>query len=181
VTRELILILGGARSGKSALARELAVKIGGGVVFVATAEAGDPEMVARIESHKATRTPDWRTIEAPMLVGKALGALDGDPRVVLIDCLTLLASNRIGALREPIELREAEELLHEEALGLLEAYRSSEATWIVVSNEVGMGLVPAHPLGRAYRDALGRMNQEMARAADRVIMMVAGVPMQVKG
>lgn len=181
MSEELILILGGARSGKSAYAQRLALETGRQVVFVATAEPGDEEMAARIRRHKVERPVGWRTVETPTRVGEALGGQDLESCVVLIDCLTLLASNRLTEASDPVQLWEAEEAIQDEVDRLLEAYRGSKATWIVVSNEVGMGIVPPHPLGRVYRDALGRMNQEMARAADRVLLMVAGLPVLVKG
>ena len=100
--------------------------------------------------------------------------------MVLVDCLTLLASNVILALPEPVGVAAAEDALRAEVDALLAAYAESRATWIIVSNEVGLGIVPSYPLGRVYRDALGRANQQLAAAADEVLFMVAGLPMRVK-
>jgi adenosylcobinamide kinase/adenosylcobinamide-phosphate guanylyltransferase len=182
--KRLTLILGGARSGKSTHAQRLAAERGSHVLYVATAEAGDDEMAARIAAHRAERPPHWQTLEAPRAVGRAVRSLmtdDLSPDVVLLDCLTLLASNVIAPLPEPVTAEAAEAALDAEVDELLAAYADSAAEWIVISNEVGLGLVPPYPLGRAYRDALGRANQRLAAAADEVLFMVAGLPMPVKG
>jgi adenosylcobinamide kinase/adenosylcobinamide-phosphate guanylyltransferase len=176
--KRLTLILGGARSGKSDYARRLAAERGDRVLYVATAEPGDDEMAARIAAHRAERPAHWRTLEAAIHVGTAIRSEAGAAEVILIDCLTLLASNVIVPLPEPVA---AEAALIAEVDGLLAAYAASQAQWIVISNEVGLGLVPPFPLGRAYRDALGRANQRLAAAADEVVFMVAGLPMRVKG
>jgi adenosylcobinamide kinase/adenosylcobinamide-phosphate guanylyltransferase len=178
--KRLTLILGGARSGKSAYAQRLAAERGSHVLYVATAEAGDDEMAARIAAHRAERPAHWQTLEAPRQVGSAIRVVAGDAGVVLIDCLTLLASNVIAPLPEPVTGEAAESALNAEVDELLAAYAESAAEWIVVSNEVGLGLVPPFPLGRAYRDALGRANQRLAGVADEVLFMVAGLPMRVK-
>ena len=180
----LTLILGGARSGKSSYAEALAAEHGGPVLYVATAEAWDGEMAARIANHKAQRPAHWRTLEAPrhpgLAVAEILQAADA-PAVVLVDCLTLLANNVLLALPEGASEAQAAAALLAEVDELLTARQSSAAQWIIVSNEVGLGIVPAYPLGRLYRDALGRANQRVAAAADRVVLMVAGIPMNVKG
>jgi adenosylcobinamide kinase / adenosylcobinamide-phosphate guanylyltransferase len=175
--RALTLILGGARSGKSTFAQRQAERLGGRVLYVATAEPGDDEMAARIAAHRAERPAAWTTLEAPRQVGAAIRqAAPAD--VVVVDCLTLLANNVIVPSPEPAQ---AEAALLAEIADLLAAYRASAAEWLVVSNEVGLGLVPAYPLGRVYRDALGRANQLVASAADHVLLMVAGLPLAVKG
>jgi adenosylcobinamide kinase/adenosylcobinamide-phosphate guanylyltransferase len=183
-SRQLTLVLGGARSGKSSYAEALAAKCGGQVLYVATAEAWDDEMRVRIEAHRAQRPAHWRTLEAPRHPGAALAALraqqEGAPDVVLVDCLTLLANNVLVALPEGAGEAEATAALMAEVEDLLNAWQASSADWIVVSNEVGLGIVPAYPLGRLYRDALGRANQRVAAVADRVVFMVAGIPMSVK-
>jgi len=177
---ELILVLGGARSGKSAFAQELARERGGRqVLFVATAEAGDEEMRSRIEGHRRKRPAGWRTVEAPRYVGEAIfGAVDG-AKVILVDCLTLLVSNAILSLGEAPDPSAAEAAVMAEVEGLIEVRDQKTAALIVVSNEVGMGLVPTSPLGRLYRDLLGRANQVLAARADRVYWMVAGLPVDV--
>jgi adenosylcobinamide kinase/adenosylcobinamide-phosphate guanylyltransferase len=184
MNRRLTLILGGARSGKSVYAEQLAHRRGGPVLYVATAEAWDAEMAARIAAHRAQRPADWRTIEAPSNTGDAIAAaLAAEPGIVtvLVDCLTLLASNVVTALPEPTTQEAAEAAVQREVEGLLAAYAAGDADWIIVSNEVGLGIVPAYPLGRVYRDALGRANQRLAATADNVLFLVAGLPLVVKG
>lgn len=183
--KRLTLVLGGARSGKSTYAQRLAAERGEAVVYVATAEAGDGEMAARIAAHRAERPAHWQTIEAPRAVGAAIRGATirssaTQPDVILIDCLTLLANNVIVPLPGAVTAQEAEAALNVEVEELLEAYAHSSADWIIVSNEVGLGLVPPYPLGRVYRDALGRANQRLAAAADEVLFMVAGLPLKVK-
>lgn len=180
--KRLTLILGGARSGKSTYAQNLAGELSQRVLFVATAMAFDAEMTARIAAHQASRPAGWRTLEAPRQVGGAIQANPGVEEVVLLDCLTLLANNVILDLPDPENPSavDAEAALDTEVASLLDAYAASPAEWIIVSNEVGLGLVPAYPLGRVYRDVLGRANQRLAQAADRVVFMVAGIPMTVK-
>lgn len=178
--KTLTLVLGGARSGKSAHAQELAFERGGeDVLFVATAQALDDEMTARIEAHRRRRPVAWRTLEVPRHVGEAISRVQSAV-VVLVDCLTLLISNVLLALPESASAQEAEAAALAEVEGLIAAYRGGTASWIVISNEVGMGIVPAYPLGRVYRDALGRANQRLAAEADEVLFMVAGIPMKVK-
>lgn len=182
MAKELILVLGGARSGKSSYAEKLAGELseGCGVLYVATAQAWDDEMRARIAKHRDDRPASWRTVEAPRDAGAAAAfALAGEP-VVLLDCMTLLTSNAILALPEGATAREAEAAALAETVAILEAFSASAASWIVVSNEVGLGIVPAYPLGRLYRDALGRANQRLAAESDQVVLMVAGLPMKVK-
>lgn len=177
----LILVLGGVRSGKSAYAQELAQQLGEHrVLFVATAEAGDEEMARRIAVHRQSRPPTWRTLEAPRNVGKAIGRSLEDASVVLVDCMTLLVSNVILALSESPESFQAERAVQQEVQGLLQACQTSTATSIVVSNEVGLGLVPDNPLGRLYRDLLGQANQALAAHAEAVYLMVAGLAVELK-
>lgn len=179
--KQLILILGGARSGKSTHAEKLALELAGpDVLYIATAQAFDDEMRARIAAHRTQRPAGWRTLEAPSLLAAPLVEAIGPARVVLLDCLTLLASNAVLMLGDEPSARQAEIAVDAEVAALLTACRDSSATWIIVSNEVGLGLVPPYPLGRAYRDALGRANQRLAAAADRVLFMVAGLPLTVK-
>lgn len=177
--KHFTLILGGARSGKSTYAERLAAQSGGRVLYVATAQAWDAEMAARIARHRAERPAGWQTLEAPIEVGRAVASAP-PADVVLLDCLTLLASNVIVALPAPPQVEAAEAALGREVDALLTAYAAGSASWIVVSNEVGLGIVPAYPLGRVYRDALGRANQRLAAVADRVLFMVAGLPITVK-
>lgn len=176
---ELILILGGARSGKTTYAQRLAHELAGdAVLFVATAESRDAEMAQRIAAHQRARPQAWRTLETPRNVGAAIAAADA-ARVVLIDCLTLLVSNAILALGEEPDAAPAEAAVRAEVDALLATQRRSPATFIVVSNEVGLGLVPPYPLGRVYRDLLGLANQMLAAQATRVYLMVAGIPVDI--
>jgi adenosylcobinamide kinase/adenosylcobinamide-phosphate guanylyltransferase len=178
---QLILILGGARSGKSAYAQRLAQELGGEqVLFVATAEAGDEDMAQRIARHQQARPAAWRTVEAPQRVGEALRTSIGTARVVLVDCLTLLVSNAMLSLGLTPNLEAAEVAVREEVEALLQVWQASPATWIVVSNEVGLGLVPETPLGRIYRDLLGQANQALAAHAHAVYMLVAGLAVDFK-
>jgi adenosylcobinamide kinase/adenosylcobinamide-phosphate guanylyltransferase len=184
--KQLVLILGGARSGKSAQAERLAVERSGagGVLYVATAEALDEEMAARIARHRAARPADWHTLEAPRAVAPAIerelrrAAAD----VILLDCLTLWVSNLLlaGGAESPPDEAAAETYVRAAVEPLLQLYRRGAATIIVVSNEVGMGLVPSYPLGRLYRDVLGKINAWLAAEADEVYLMVAGLPLRLK-
>ena len=178
----LTLVLGGVRAGKSAFAQRLASS---GqrppgerrVLFVATAEAGDAEMAARIEAHRASRPHHWTTLEAPVDVVVAMAPVIDDYDIVLLDCLTLWVSNLL-LTREP---ESAGETIIAEAEALLALQRRRGAAWVVVSNEVGLGVIPPSELGRAYEDALGRVNQMFAAQADAVYFMAAGLPLLLKG
>ncbi len=178
-----ILILGGVRSGKSQFAQELASQLGGPVLFVATGEALDEEMRQRIEDHRKTRPMGWRTLEAPIGVGRRVREQIDDTRVVIIDCLTLLVSNVIGRCGNPegADTRLVSQKVKDEIADLATCMDEVGATFIVVSNEVGMGLVPDNRIGRIYRDCLGKANRHLAQRADLVLFMVAGIPMTVKG
>ncbi len=177
----ITLILGGARSGKSRYAQQLAGEMSQRVLYVATATAGDEEMAERIARHRAERPSTWCTLEAPLDVGRALEEAIGDAEVVLLDCLTLLVSNRMMELGEDVKEEVLEQWVEAELEALLEVCRARGVALIVVSNEVGMGLVPPYPMGRVYRDVLGKANQWLAARADRVILMVAGIAVEVKG
>ncbi len=165
----LTLVLGGARSGKSRHAEALVTALPGPWVYVATAEAGDAEMAARIAAHRAGRAPGWRTVEAPLALAAALDEVLEAP--VLVDCLTLWLSNLMAAGRDIAAAREA----------LLAALARRTAPTVLVSNEVGLGIVPDNALARAFRDEAGRLHQAIAARAERVVFMVAGVAMRVKG
>ena len=171
----LTLILGGVRSGKSALAERIAGR-GERVLFVATAEGRDEEMRRRIASHRAARPPHWDTLEEPLDLVSALQSAHTRYDSVLVDCLTLWVSNllpeeNVGGVDEDSVLSAVR--------ALLDLAATSEAAWIVVSNEVGLGVVPPSPLGRAYRDVLGRVNQLVAGRAHEVYLMVAGIALAV--
>jgi adenosylcobinamide kinase/adenosylcobinamide-phosphate guanylyltransferase len=181
---ELVFVLGGARSGKSAFARTLAPEGPAPVVFVATMEAGDEELRRRIARHQRERPPGWRTVEEPLAVIEALRSLDDAPGTVLLDCLTLWVANLLqrslgdDTSMDAMDAAEADVLAQVEAL--LAWQRESGARLIVVSNEVGLGVVPAYPLGRAFRDVLGSAHQRIAAAAERVYFLVAGLPNEIK-
>lgn len=177
---KLILLLGGARSGKSRTAEQMAARLGGErVLYVATASAGDEEMRQRIRNHQQQRPSGWRTVEAPLRLAETLRAVEL-PEVVLLDCVTLLAANVLLTFPEEGAQAEITRAVLAEVDGLLALIRERPATWIIVSNEVGMGVVPPYPTGRAYRDALGAANQRLAEAADEVMLMVAGLPWLLK-
>jgi adenosyl cobinamide kinase/adenosyl cobinamide phosphate guanylyltransferase len=173
---ELILILGGARSGKSAFAERLAAARSK-VLFVATAQALDGEMRRRIAAHKGKRPPSWATLEEPLEVAAALERRARGYDTVVLDCLTLWVSNLM--LRERSEAKAERETLVQ-AQRLAELWAGGTATWIVVTNEVGLGIVPPTKLARCYRDLLGKVNQVFATRADRVYLMVAGLALDVK-
>ena len=174
--QRLTLILGGMRSGKSSYAQQLASG-GERVLFVATAEASDREMEARIRAHRDSRPADWNTLEEPVELVEALGPVLRSYDTVLLDCLTLWVSNAL--LRER-DAESARRVIISRAKKLLELILDSDCSWIVVSNEVGLGLVPATELGRVYADVLGRVNQAVAADADEVYFMAAGLPIRLK-
>lgn len=177
-------MLGGARSGKSNYAQELAKQMAGRVLFVATAEAGDEDMRLRIENHKRSRPPDWRTLEVTTDIGRAIEGEIEDESLVIIDCITLLVSNVFCRYDEKhfeiIEDSILEKQVISEIDNLLECLQKTHASFIIVSNEVGLGIVPDNRMGRLYRDFLGRANQMLTRKADEVYFMIAGIPLRVK-
>lgn len=182
-----VLILGGARSGKSTMAERMAREIGGRVTYLATAQPLDEEMRRRIESHQAARPQGWRTVEEPLELGEAVKRAAPDSDVLLVDCLTLWLSNHLCQIQAPESSQEWHQGIErlatslEQTLSELAGVARSEAvTLLLVSNEVGLGLVPATPLGRAYRDLLGLVNRRLAAEADQVLLMVAGLPLDVK-
>src|SRR5260370_22679548 len=188
IVRRCVLITGGARSGKSAYAETLAARLAGDrpVVYVASALADDEEMRARIQAHGAGRPAPGVTLEALVSAAEGIWAARVEAPVVLLDCVTLLVSNiLLAALGQqaspsPAEAGSAERQVFQAIEDLLQAYRTSARTFILVSNEVGMGIVPAYPLGRIYRDVLGRVNARLAQEADAALLMVAGLPIEVK-
>ena len=147
------------------------------MLFAATAEAGDDEMAARIQAHRAERPADWHTLEEPLDLVTALAPRLPNYDTVLLDCLTLWVSNLLIHDGDDQHVRPN---ISSQAGRLLELYEQGDASWIVVSNEVGLGVVPATKLGRDYADELGRVNQLFAAAADDVIVMLAGLPVNIK-
>lgn len=165
----LTFVLGGARSGKSRHAEELISALPPPWTYVATAGAYDDEMRQRIAEHRARRDGRWVTLDAPLQLAETLAKVaDGAP--VLVDCLTLWLSNQMLAERD----------VEAESAKLVEVLAERRGPWFVVSNEVGLSIVPDNALGRRFRDAQGRLNQQVAKIADEVIFMVAGLPMKVK-
>lgn len=180
---QLTLILGGARSGKSTFAEALAAKQSQQVVYVATAEAKDDEMAARIAAHQQKRPSSWQTLEIPHNVGAVIQAQPPLGNVVLLDCLTLLVANVLLSVNPDLDAMDeaaSHTAVEREIAVLITAVQTGAANWIVVSNEVGLGLVPPYPLGRVYRDALGRANQQLAQVAQTVYFMIAGIPMRLQ-
>jgi adenosylcobinamide kinase/adenosylcobinamide-phosphate guanylyltransferase len=182
--KKTILITGGARSGKSRFAQELGQKLGGQVLFVATAEAGDEEMSQRIKEHRKKRPATWRTLEVGSHVGRRIKQEIGEAQVVVVDCVTLLVSNISsqydGQTLEGVKESVLEKQVVAEINELAECVKNIDASFVIVSNEVGLGLVPTSRVGRLYRDLLGKANQILAQCADEVYLMVAGLPLKIK-
>jgi adenosylcobinamide kinase/adenosylcobinamide-phosphate guanylyltransferase len=191
----ITLILGGARSGKSGFAQALASRLSSssaqadadksaaGVTYLATATAEDEEMRLRVARHRRSRPAHWRTVEEPLRVARALSGENSG--VVIVDCLTLLITNILlerGADRPDGSpgLEELEETVMREIEELLRQCRRSEAQVLLISNEVGMSVVPPTPLGRIFRDIAGRVNQRVAGEAEQVYLLVAGLPQRLK-
>jgi adenosylcobinamide kinase/adenosylcobinamide-phosphate guanylyltransferase len=178
------LIIGGARSGKSALAALRAGQSGLAVVYLATARADDAEMARRIAHHRQRRPAHWTTIEEPLRLAAALGRHAAADTCILVDCLTLWLSNLFFAGRAAAQVEAGEAvscaLLIGETAALLQSLPELPGRLILVSNEVGCGIVPANALARAFADEQGRLNQKVAAASDRVTQTVAGLPLELK-
>lgn len=177
---KLVLITGGARSGKSTFAQSLATSIGGKVTFLATAQALDEEMEDRIAKHKASRPKQWKTWEEPYHVVEAVSKAGQETNVLLIDCLGFLVSN----LMQDYPEKESNNILADSIIkniqDIVTEALNCPATVIIVSNEVGSGLVPENALGRFFRDILGQANQIIASHSDRVYLLVSGIPLLIK-
>jgi len=184
----LILILGGARSGKSTFAERLAARSGKRVAFIATATASDADMQDRIARHRASRPAAWTTIEEPLDLVHALQEASKEADVILLDCMTLWLSNWmaqqafVDGMDDRAFIHSSTEHVLAATEALLAIVKTLDAgkTLLVVSNEVGLGIVPMHPLSRAYRDMLGWINQRIARDAERVYLMIAGLAVDIK-
>ena len=174
---KIILLLGGARSGKSAYAQELAGLAGGSVLFCATAEPLDDEMQSRIGKHRVSRPPGWETVEAGRDIGRALGQRASQYDTIIIDCITILVANVMG---DGSEAEKAESSVGAEILSLIALLKRKQSNYILVSNEAGSGLVPDNRLGRLYRDELGKANQKLAAVSDEVYLLTAGIPLKLK-
>jgi adenosylcobinamide kinase/adenosylcobinamide-phosphate guanylyltransferase len=169
------LILGGAKSGKSRYALQVCEGLRREKVFLATARALDAEMDIRIRRHREERGADWQTIEEPLDILKSIQRLDHREGLILVDCLTLWVSNLY------MEFQDKPEAIETAAAELAEGLRSVQGLVVLVSNEVGHGIVPDNALSRAYRDTVGSLNQRIAAVAQQVVFMAAGIPMTIKG
>ncbi|MCG6881273.1 MAG: bifunctional adenosylcobinamide kinase/adenosylcobinamide-phosphate guanylyltransferase [Deltaproteobacteria bacterium] len=170
--KEIVLVLGGARSGKSSWALEYIEKSYHSYIFLATAEVMDEEMADRVDLHRKARGPKWQLREEPLEIADVVKSNAGSAEAMLIDCMTIWLSNVLlkkGAEKVPVYQN-----------ALLEALVQSNQSVVIVSNEVGSGIVPEHPLGRQYRDMAGSLNQKLAAVADQVLLIVAGLPIFLK-
>ncbi|MEK9936716.1 MAG: bifunctional adenosylcobinamide kinase/adenosylcobinamide-phosphate guanylyltransferase [Rhodobiaceae bacterium] len=163
-------VLGGARSGKSAYAESLALKSGGDLVYIATAEIFDEEMEARIDLHRQRRGPEWKLVEAPVDLPQAIRASDGENTVILVDCLSVWTTNLLIHDQDIAQSRDA----------LLETLRDCHGSLVLVASETGLGIVPDNALSRRFRDANGLLNQAVAATADEVFFMIAGIALRIK-
>ena len=169
-----MLVLGGAKSGKSSFALNVCNSLDGERIFLATAQALDQEMDERIRRHKLERGDGWRTVEEPLKVAETIGSLDSEGTIILLDCLTLWLSNLY------MEYGEDQETINEAIENLARQLADIRGAVVVVSNEVGMGIVPDNQLSRTYRDTAGYMNQRIARLAGKVVAVLAGIPLVLK-
>lgn len=180
-----MLVFGGARSGKSALAERLARASGKDIVYLATSHAGDAEMAARIAHHRDRRPAEWRTVEEATALADTLRALCTPARIVLVDCLTLWLTNLMFATRQDypdVGAIELPPLFVDERAALLDWLDAPAAGEVIfVSNEVGMGIVPYGAVSRAFTDEAGRLNQDVAARCERVLFVAAGLPLALKG
>jgi len=170
----VILITGGGRSGKSRFALDYANRNFSKKLYLATCELLDEEMALRIENHKKMRGPEWQTVEEPISIVDKIGDYGNQVEVILLDCITLWLSNLLLKWDNDLKIRD-------EVEKLIGAIQESQTSFIFVSNEVGMGIVPADPLGRRFRDLSGMANQRIAEVAETVIFMVSGIPIFLKG
>jgi adenosylcobinamide kinase/adenosylcobinamide-phosphate guanylyltransferase len=175
------LILGGARSGKSRLAEQRAAAHGGPVVVIATAEAGDAEMAARIARHRADRPRHWQVVEAPTGLADTLRRVAADDTCVIVDCLTLWLSNLMTGAQPAPDAPAADAPWVAERHALLACLPALPGRIVLVANELGLGLVPDSALGRLFRDEAGRLNQAVAACCDTVTFVAAGLPLTLKG
>jgi len=173
MSHKIYFITGGARSGKSSFAENLAKDLAGKRAYIATAQALDPEMAAKIEKHRGDRDNAWDTYEEPLAVAELLKKLSGRYQVALLDCLTLWLSNVMAHA-------DGDDAVTARSLELAAAIADFDGSCIVVSNEVGLGIVPDNPLARKFRDFAGMLNQKIAQAADEVYFTAAGIPVRIK-
>ena len=171
---KIIFITGGARSGKSRLAEAKAAEFGAPLCYLATGQAGDGEMADRIARHQARRGPEWQTLEEPLRLVEAIQGHDGYFRAMLLDCVTLWLSNLLFHHDDPGRALD-------EVKALTGSFGRLQTPLVIVSNEVGMGIVPEHPLARTFRDLAGEANELIAAAADEVFVTFSGLPLKLKG
>lgn len=172
------LVIGGCRSGKSSHALHLADRIGKTrKIFLATCIPRDDEMHQRVFRHQAERGEGWMTVETPLYLSKAIGDIGPNADVLLVDCLTLWVSNLMMEQADPDA---PEDLIAAQTLFLVESLQTAACPVILVTNEVGAGIVPDNPLAREFRDIVGKVNQKIAAAADHVVWMVSGIPVKIK-
>jgi len=183
---KLIFITGGARSGKSTYAEKLAADGGGKVLYIATAVPFDEEMKLRIKKHRQRRPKEWQTVEAYKDLDNAVIENSSDKKIVLLDCITVMITNLMidkktdwGNISES-ELEEIENIINDEVDKLINTVHVENMLFLVVSNELGMGLVPEYPMGRVFRDIAGRVNQKLAKAADEVFVCISSIPVKIK-
>lgn len=179
---KMVLITGGARSGKSRFAQQLAGTLSKTVLFVATAEALDDEMKLRIDEHRKNRPQHWQTLEVTEDVGRQIEKSIGKSRTVVIDCVTMWLNSFFNRYSRGDELNATliEKKLNSEIKKLLSCIKKIQAIFIIVTNEVGLGIVPDNNAARLYRDLLGSANQSLALEADEVYLLVSGIPVTVK-
>ncbi|MGI6656489.1 MAG: bifunctional adenosylcobinamide kinase/adenosylcobinamide-phosphate guanylyltransferase [Desulfobulbus sp.] len=183
----IVFVTGGARSGKSSHAEQLAAALGSEIVYIATARAGDSEMAERIARHRLQRPAAWKTVEEPLCPSAVVEREGGRCTALLLDCLTVLITNRMLALSvdwdnaDSATLNAVEEHVLVEIKALIRAATAASADLIAVGNEVGCGIVPVSPLSRLFRDCAGRVNQQVAAAAAEVWLVAAGIPLRIKG
>ncbi len=174
----IIFITGGARSGKSIFAEKRSLEFGAPLCYLATAQTLDSEMDERVRRHRERRGVEWHTIEEPIHLSQELARCDGKYQAILVDCLTLWLSNLLFRYEAAAELRE--ERIHEDLLRLKDTLQGMVTPVILVSNEVGMGIVPDNSLARMFRDIAGRANQTLAAAADEMHVVISGIPLKLK-
>lgn len=182
----IVLVTGGARSGKSNFAEELCKKQNNNTAYIATSVAFDDEMKDRIKKHQESRPNEWKTYEIYKDIHSIVKQIDKNHNTVLLDCLTLMVNNLMFTYGIDVEnacadeINEIEEYIKEQLTKLLDALRDTNLYFVIVTNEVGMGIVPENKLSRIYRDFVGRANQQIAKVSDEVYFVVSGIPMKVK-
>ena len=183
----IVLVTGGARSGKSDFAESLCIKQHNKTAYIATSIAFDDEMKDRVRKHQESRPKDWKTYEIYKDIYSIVKDLDKNHDTVLLDCVTLMVNNLMFYYNMNIdtatveELNEVEHYIKDQILKLLEAIKNTNLYFVIVTNELGMGIVPENKLSRIYRDFVGRANQLIAKNSDEVYFVVSGIPMKVKG